>query len=521
MSSNWRTMRSMGERSEDGTGVEDGDGDAPVVSPVPASDPANVRGAVSLGTIGVHRPFAALCRGAGRFGRYRATTLSLLRLASRPLLAPCLRPGVLTVRPYLELLRRPAVMPVVIGHVFGRLTPGMILLAIILALRAGGYGYAAVGLVTGAHQLGVALGSPLQGRAADVFGHRRVLLPDGLVYLGGTSLIAFGITQRWTLGPLVAITVVTGLASPPITACARAVFGAMFRPGREREQAFVITVANVEFGFLVGPLLTVALAALFGPTAAVIGAGVAVAVGSLVYGLGARIPETGPRPRSVGALRTDGGAAGEPRSGGSLGRVWSSPGLRAMVVVYLGIATTFGAFDLFAASVAEQAGRPSAAGTLISIIAFASLLGGFAYGARIWPESLRRRMQRFTGLFILVLLMFPLVAGQLVLVAVVAFAAGAVIGPMNVCGFQLTDDVAPADARAEAQSWIQAAVYLGSAVGGALTGVIIEIVGARGAMFVGVLGVTLARTVLARSQALLALKLEGPRTTQVGLEGGI
>ena len=425
------------------------------------------------------------------------------------------------MRPYLELLRRPAVLPVVIGHVFGRLTPGMILLAIILALRAGGYGYAVVGLVTGAHQLGVALGSPLQGRAADVFGHRRVLLPDGLLYLVGTSLIAFGIAQRWAVGPLIATAVVTGLASPPITACARAVFGAMFRPGREREQAFVITVANVEFGFLVGPLLTVALAALFGPGAAVIGAGVAVAIGSLVYGLGARIPETGPRPKSAGAVDFGDATGGVSRLGGSLGRVWSSPGLRAMAVVYLGIATTFGAFDLFAASVTEQVGRPSAAGTLISLIAFASLLGGFAYGARIWQESLRRRMQRFTGLFILVLLLFPLVAGQLVLVAVVAFAAGAVIGPMNVCGFQLTDDVAPTDARAEAQSWIQAAVYLGSAIGGAITGVIIEIVGARGAMFVGVLGVTIARTVLARSPALLALTAEGPRTTQVGQEGAV
>lgn len=425
------------------------------------------------------------------------------------------------MRPYLELLRRPAVLTVVIGHVFGRLTPGMILLAIILALRAGGYGYAVVGLVTGAHQLGVALGSPLQGRAADVFGHRRVLLPDGLLYLVGTGLIAFGIAQRWAVGPLIATAVATGLASPPITACARAVFGAMFRPGREREQAFVITVANVEFGFLVGPLLTVALAALFGPGAAVIGAGVAVAVGSLVYGLGARIPETGPRSKSAGAGGVGVATGGVPRFGGSLGRVWSSPGLRAMAVVYLGIATTFGAFDLFAASVAEQAGRPNAAGTLISIIAFASLLGGFAYGARIWPASLRRRMQRITGVFILVLLLFPLVAGEFVLVAVVAFAAGAVIGPMNVCGFQLTDDVAPVDARAEAQSWIQAAVYLGSAIGGAITGVIIEIVGARGAMFVGVLGVTIARTVLARSPSLLALTAEGPRTTQVGREGAV
>jgi MFS family permease len=404
-----------------------------------------------------------------------------------------------TVRPYLDLLRRPGVMAVVTGHAFGRLTPGMVLLAVILALRSGGYGYAAVGLITGAHQFGVAIGSPFQGRAADILGHRRVLLPDGVVYLAGTVLLAAGIARGWSVIALVATAATTGLASPPLTACVRAVFGTMFRPGREREQAFVLTVANVEFGFLVGPLLTVGLAALLGPGAAVIGAGVAVAIGSVVYASGARVPEVGPHPQ----------LAGTPW-GGSFGRVWSSPGLRAMVVVYLGIATTFGSFDLFAASVAEAAGRPNAAGTLISMIAAASLIGGFVYGARVWPGTLRVRMRTTITAFLVVLLALPVVAGELLLVGVVALVLGAIIGPMNVCGFQLTDDVSPPDARAEAQSWIQAAVYLGSAIGGALAGAVIELAGPRGAMLVGFVGVAVARTMLDRSASLRALDTPEP-----------
>jgi MFS family permease len=403
------------------------------------------------------------------------------------------------VRPYIALLRRPGVARILAGQTIGRLTPGMILLAVILAMRQGGYGYAVVGLVTGAHQLGVAVSSPWQGRAADVLGHRTVLVPDGILYLAGTAALTLGIGRTWTAGPLIATALMTGLASPPMTACARAALGAMFGTGREREQAFVLTSASVESGFIIGPLATAALAATVGPGWAVVGAGASVLVGALVYASGPRIAATGARPVTIGA----------PRWRATSGGAWRSPGLRVMVVVYLSISATFGAFDLFTASVAEAAGRPNLVGSLIAIIAGASLIGGFVYGSRIWAGTLRGRMRDLTALLAVMLLLLPLLASDLRLLAAAMFLVGSVVGPMNVVGFQLIDDVAPSHARAEAQSWVQASVYLGSSLGAPLTGLVIERFGPRPAMLVGVLGVCVATVTLTRSRTLAGCRPTG------------
>jgi len=397
------------------------------------------------------------------------------------------------VQPYLELLRRPGALSITVAHGLGRFTPGMILLALILALREGGYAYAAVGLVTGAHQLGVAISSPVHGRLADILGHREVLVPTGIVYLAGTSALALGVLRSWSVAALVLAAFGTGLFSPPMTACARAAFGAMFT-GRERERAFIVTASNIELGFLLGPLLTVGIATTFGGRYAVVSAGAGVFLGALVYATGPRITATSAREMTEGASRWSGGAFGALRS----------RGLRAMVLVYLGVASSFGLFDIFAASVSEAAGRPGFAGVIISLIAVASLVAGFFYGARVWRGTLRQRMLRIALLLIGVQLLLSASAGDLRLVVTVALLVGIVIGPMNVCGFQLVDDVSPPRARAEAQSWTQASIYLGSAIGGAVGGVVVDLAGPRAVALSAAVGASVAVVTLWRSGALRA-----------------
>ena len=417
--------------------------------------------------------------------------------------------GVLRVLPYLELLRRPGAMSITVGHGLGRFTPGMILLALILSLREGAYAYAAVGLVTGAHQLGVAISSPVHGRLADVLGHRRVLLPTGFVYFAGTATLTLGVQRGWSVPALVLTALGTGLASPPVTACARAAFGAMFT-GRDRERAFILTAANIEVGFLLGPLLTVGIAGAFGARYAVLMAGSGVLLGALVYSTGPRIEATGARATVVGASRWSGGDVS------ALG----SRGLRAMIVVYMGIASSFGLFDIFAASISETAGRPGFAGTLISLIAGASLLSGFLYGARVWQGTLRARMLRITALLVGIQLLLAGAAGDLLLLAGVVLIAGAIVGPMNVCGFQLVDDVSPPRARAEAQSWTQAAIYLGSAVGGAVGGLVVDFAGPRAVILTAALGIILGVSVLWRSPALRAGSIHSAAVAVVVREPG-
>lgn len=388
--------------------------------------------------------------------------------------------------------------PLLLGHLLGRMTPGMMVLAIVLAAREGGYGYAVAGLVAGGHQLGVAVGSPLQGRLADAVGHRRLLLPDGAVYLVATAALAAGLRVGLPPVVLTALAVAAGLASPPVTACTRAALGAIYGPGRARERAYVLTVVNVELGFIVGPLVTGAISVTLGAAAAVVAAGAAVSVATLVYASAPKDVATAANGDLRTALRPTGLVA-----------VLRAPGLLAAAAAFLALATSFGAFDLFAAAVAEAFERPSLAGTYIALIAAASLTGGLVYGARVRTGPLRGRMRRLALMFALAQLLVPPVAGDPVLLGLVLAVTGAIIGPLNVCGFQLVDDLSPPTARAEAQSWIQAAVYLGGAAGGVVGGAVVDLVGSAPVMLVGAVGSLAAVVVLGRSRALRAVERTG------------
>jgi MFS family permease len=391
------------------------------------------------------------------------------------------------VRDTLAPLADARARPLLLGHLLGRMTPGMMVLAIVLAAREGGYGYAVAGLVAGGHQLGVAVGSPLQGRLADAVGHRRLLLPDGAVYLVATAALAAGLRVGLPPVVLTALAVAAGLASPPVTACTRAALGAIYGPGRARERAYVLTVVNVELGFIVGPLVTGAISVTLGAAAAVVAAGAAVSVATLVYASAPKDVATAANGDLRTALRPTGLVA-----------VLRAPGLLAAAAAFLAVATSFGAFDLFAAAVAEAFERPSLAGTYIALIAAASLTGGLVYGARVRTGPLRGRMRRLA-----------LIAGDPVLLGLVLAVTGAIIGPLNVCGFQLVDDLSPPTARAEAQSWIQAAVYLGGAAGGVVGGAVVDLVGSAPVMLVGAVGSLAAVVVLGRSRALRAVERTG------------
>jgi predicted MFS family arabinose efflux permease len=69
---------------------------------------------------------------------------------------------------------------------------------------------------------------------------------------------------------------------------------------------------------------------------------------------------------------------------------------------------------------------------------------------------------------------------------------------MNISGFHLIDELAPEGQRTEAQAWTQASIYLGSALGGAMAGVVIDLAGTRTAMVVGACSLMIAAILLAR-----------------------
>lgn len=399
------------------------------------------------------------------------------------------------MRSYLDLLLHPDARWPVITSTFSRLTPGMIALALVLATREEGYSYAVAGLVTGAHQVGVGIGSPFQGKLVDRFGQRVVLLPDAVGYTAGLFVLAGLIAGGAPVGVLVAVAVLTGAVYPPTTACARVVLSRLFPTGAMRETAFAVSSIAVELGFIVGPLAATAVAVRFGGRFSVLMAAVLALIGAVGFA-STRASRT--------TARRDVAATGR---GGAL-RV---PGVRVMVLALGFVAVVFGAIDVVLPAVAEFAGRPEAAGSLIAAIAGGSLVGGVTYGARVWPGALHQRLRVVIVALGVSLALVPLALPGLGVFGAALFLGGLFLGPTTIVAFQLIDDLALPGTQTEAQSWTQSAVVIGVAGGAAIAGQLVEVGSPATALLVGAVSVGIGATIVLAASRHLVVPPPAPR----------
>jgi MFS family permease len=372
------------------------------------------------------------------------------------------------VRAYRDLLaHRDARWPLLTSMV-ARLTPGMMILALVLLLRESGYGYTAAGLVSAGHQLGVGVASPLQGRLVDRLGPVRILIPDAAGYLAGTAALAVAAAAGAAVPALMATAFVTGALYPPVTASSRVLLSRLFPTGQLRETAFALSSISVELGFVLGPLLAVWIAEARTAGTSVVLAGAFAALGSVGYAL---TPTARALPRRQGR-RPAGGAL-------------RAPGVRVIVVAIGAAAVAFGVLDITIPAVAELAGDRSDAGRLVATLASGSLLSGIVYGGRMWPGTLASRLRALAALLAAGMLLLPLTVHDLQLFAVGLFVAGVFLAPTTIVAFQLLDDLAVRGTQTEAQSWLQSAVVFGVAAGASLAGWAVDVRGPAAAFAVG------------------------------------
>ncbi|MEX2550538.1 MAG: MFS transporter [Nitriliruptoraceae bacterium] len=401
------------------------------------------------------------------------------------------------MRSYLALLtHRDARWPLVTSMI-SRLTPGMMILALVLLLREHGYSYAAAGVVSAGHQLGVGLASPLQGRLVDRYGQVRILPPDAVLYLGGTLALTFAVGADALVPLLVLVALLTGAFYPPVTASSRVLLSRLFPTGRLRETAFALSSVSVELGFVVGPVVAVWVAEATSAEWSVVVAGMASAVGALGYAVTRAARAT---PRRVGRRP----------SGGAL----RSPGVRVIVLAVGMAAVAFGVLDITVPAVAELAGDRSDAGRLIATLAGGSLLSGIVYGARSWPGTLASRLRVVAIALTGGMLLLPLTVSVLPLFTVGLFVAGVFLAPTTICAFQLLDDLAIRGTQTEAQAWLQSSVVFGVAAGASLAGVAVDHGGPGVALLVGAVGVGLGAGILnLRARVLARPREDEPVTT--------
>ncbi|WP_051144037.1 MFS transporter [Modestobacter italicus] len=330
------------------------------------------------------------------------------------------------------------------------------------------------GLNSAAAGIGTALAGPLLGAAADRLGQRRVLVPVGLVnavLLGAFVLVVKSATPDLVL---LAMSVLIGASAPQIAPMSRtrlvALIRRKIRPA-DREQVLSSTMAYEsaadETVFIVGPFLVGLLATAIAPWLAIAGASAL----TFVFVTRFALHPTG---------RLDPGTRDDKRQQAPARELARYP-LLTVVAGALGVGLFFGATLTSLTGFLAVDGDGDRAGLLYGVMGIGSAalaLGSAAFPARF---SLRTRWLVFGALMLAAAVLYATARSELTIVIALA-VLGCGIGPTLVSQYSLAAQLSPAGRSATTMTMLGSAVVVGQAVSSAVTGAVVDRLGASTAL---------------------------------------
>jgi predicted MFS family arabinose efflux permease len=344
--------------------------------------------------------------------------------------------------------------------------------------------FAAAGLVAGAYAVALGIGGPYAARLVDRRGQTLVLVVTSVVaaaLLGVEALVPSGTS----VVALVALAVGLGHATPPVGSCMRAVLPSVVADPAAVRSAFAVEAAVAEVTWVAGPPFTLGLAALLSPGAALALSGLVMLVATLAF---AALPAS--RRWAPAQVREARGAL-------------SAPGLRTLVAVLLAVGVLFGALEVAVTATVGTPHDATAAAPFLALWGFGSLVGGVVLARRGGDAATPGALVAMLGVLAVGHLALMATTGSDVRFGAALLVAGSAIAPTLAITFALVDDLAPAGTVTEAFAWLATAESVGSALGSALSGSLVEHAGPVAAIaFAGLAGALAMATASARRPTL-------------------
>ncbi|MFE9659061.1 MFS transporter [Streptomyces sp. NPDC005955] len=384
------------------------------------------------------------------------------------------RPG------YGQLLRTPGAWTFLLPGFAARLPFAMLIISIVLLVEHTTDSYGIAGAVSAVTGVSMAVFGPLAGKYADRFGQRAVLVPGVLLHTAsvvGLTALALADAPLWAL---FVAAVPTGASVPQVGPMVRARWGVTLNGSPLVTTAAAFESVTDELTFVLGPLFATALCTSVHPAAGLLTEAGLTLVGGLLFAA-QKATEPVPARRRGGADagahaladtgadtgRGTGTAAGVRGANGAPARVEHSsalrvPGVRVLIVAFLGIGTVFGGLQVSLAAYTQSIGEPGLNGVLYGVFAAGNMLAGLLCGALAWKSAPHNRL--VLGYLALVVTTSGLWAAQSpVLLAGLGLLVGMSIAPGLVTGYTLVERLVPPTARTEAFTLLTAAVALGQA----------------------------------------------------------
>ncbi|MEE6257396.1 MFS transporter [Plantactinospora sonchi] len=347
------------------------------------------------------------------------------------------------------VLRTPQTARVLAASLLGRVPLGAAPLALLVFARET-MSLTLAGLLVGAYTAGMAVGQPLFGRFADRWRQPPVMWLAVTVSTVGFAVVALALSDPLTI----VAAALAGLGAPPFEAGLRVLWRDLL-PEHQVHTAYTLDTATQEMIFVVGPVLTLGAVGLAGPVGGLAAAALCQVVGTVWF-------TTTPvvrRWKGVPAVRHWAG----PLRAGRLRLI-----LGALVLVGAGV----GSVVVAATGYAEATAGRSWAGWLLAAQAAGALAGGLGY-VRFAAARRNGTLPRAAAALALGYLPLLLTPDPPVMLGLMAIS-GLALPPLLTIVFVTIDTVAPAGTAAEAFAWAATAFSVGSALGSALTGALLD-----------------------------------------------
>jgi MFS family permease len=362
-----------------------------------------------------------------------------------------------------------------------------IALAFLLTGWAGSY--TAVGVVSAFIALGQAVAGPVRGRIADRGSASRLLFTSGAGYaVGLLALILATLFLPASCWPVTTvISFCTGLAMPPISQIARALWSRLGDGGSKRA-LYTIDATGYEIVSVLGPLLSAGAVSLAGGVFATALCAVLATGGAVSFGLVLRVAGLDRNQAEPAAPDV------EPMSSTRQPSLLRDPRFVRAVLVPFFLMTALFATDLSVVAWARDRGAPGLAGLLDAILAAGSLVGGAIAVSR---GGNPRGVLTITGMALalgVVSVLLPPVQGNtpVWLLVVVLLLAGTTLAPSASASYARVGEVAPPHRQAEAFGWLATATTCGAGVALPVVGWLLDRVGPAAGGAAGVIAVLVA-----------------------------
>ncbi|MFJ5531612.1 MFS transporter [Streptomyces sp. NPDC093261] len=403
------------------------------------------------------------------------------------------RPG------YGQLLRTRGAWTFLLPGFAARQPFAMLTLSIVLLVQHTTGSYGAAGAIAAATGVSMALFAPYSGRLADRHGQRAVLLPGVLAHVvAATSLTALALAHA-PLWALFAAAVPTGASVPQIGPMVRARWGVKLKDSPLMSTAAAFESVTDELTFVLGPLLATTLCTAVAPAAGLLAEAALTLVGGVLFAA-----QKGTQPPAAEAhARVEHTSA------------LSVPGVRVLIVTFLGIGSVFGGMQVSLAAFSQSIGSPGLNGVLYGIFAAGNMLSGIVCGAVAWKAAPQRRL--VIGYAALALAASSLwTAHSATPLAGLGLLVGMCIAPALITGYTLVEGLVPASARTEAFTWMTGAVAFGQAAAVTVAGQLEDRLWGGAGFLVPMGGTVLALVTLVALRSRLAAR-PGGRTVARGV----